>query len=426
MLPVGTKLGVLRLREVFVDYDGPQLFSCSDQAGRHLIAVHAPATSEGDNWLYAYISRHRLQSVRAGLTSLRQAFAQPEDGRIQIVVFDFEGMARVKTVIPGELSDNWYPHDSERLGDLDEDQLVEGELLPYANAWNGDISPDIPDFLRNPAPMWEVSPELLNFLRTRRTPVSEVARRTGRSVVDLVFKPPFDRSEMPASVLGNLLLAAQGAVEAFAPPLAPGSKGMGARELSRLDALPVFPGSFGLRLDAHEANLVPNPRLVEALQRLVSLLAAAGDPAKVRVLLRECGPGAAMKFRSFAQAIEKSDADLSVEVGIPFTEETSSAQVSRRDVAQLVELLNSEAALSQETFVFRGQLVGVTLGTKFFALEDDERIVSGRIAEAALASMFGKTIGDHYDANITAITDISEVTGRERTRNILNGLEPIG
>ena len=430
MLPEGTPLGELRFDEVYINYDGPQLFSCMDAQNRHLLAVHAPSTSDGDNWLYVYISQQRLRAVANGLVTLHAAFFRPQDGKVQLVVFDAKGMALVKTVQPNDIPPDWYPVEGEKISVQDNQFLASAENASFTNtvtATGGldlDLS-DIPSFLIDPAPMWEISREVLNYLRSKRTPVIEVARRTGRSVVDLVFNTALDRNQMRAEVLGNLLLAAQSLVEALTPPLPSGLSGASAREVVRLDALPLFPGSFGLRLDTHESYLFPDSRLVEALQRMFALLNSSKEPTAMRGLLSEYGPKATSRLRNFANTIYRSDADLSVDIGLPTESSALSTSLSHVEVSSLIAFLKEEATPTQDSFTFRGHLVGVTLKTKFFALENEERIVSGRVADVTLASMVGKTIGDQYDAVITTITDYNEATGMERVRNILDSLEPL-
>ena len=165
--------------------------------------------------------------------------------------------------------------------------------------------------------------------------------------------------------------------------------------------------------------------MVTALERLVGLFSNAGDPAALRKMLVEVGPKAAMRFRAFAKAVAQGDADMVMEVGIPGRTQAATVSVSRAEATRLVEFLDVEAQQVREPFAFRGYLVGVSLRTKFFRLEDDERDVSGRIAEDYVQSMRGKTIGHRYDANIVAVTDINEATGQERVRNILINMEAV-
>jgi len=421
VLPEGTSLGRLKMDEVFVDYEGPQLFSCSDdrKRPRHLIAMHAPATEGQDNWLYVYIGIRRLKDVTAGRVTLHAAFSQPQDGKVHVASFRPNGDVTVQPRLASEVQDDWFPRRGERLGDPG-DASAPAEDVVLGNA------EQLPSILRTPAPMWEMSPAVINYLRGMRTPVSEVSRRTGRSVMDVVFRPQGDRSEMAAGTFGGFLLSAQGALEALAPPPPMGIKALAASELTRLNALPVFPGSFGVRLDAQDASLFPDSRLVLALKRLATLLASSGDHAAMRALLKDCGQRGAWKFRTFALALGRSDADVSVEIAIPNEPPISVASLTRDQLSGLVEFLKIEAASAQETLTFRGRLVGFIQKTKFFALENDERILSGRIAPAALPSMRGKVIGAQYDAGITAITDMNEATGLERTKHILNSLDLVG
>lgn len=425
MLPEGTILGRLTINEVFVEYDGPQLFSCSDHRARprHLLAVHAPRTEAGDNWLYVYVGLRRLKKVARGEVDLHAAFSQPEDGKIQAICFTPDGTTFVRTVDAAQVPDDWLPMRGERLGETDANQLTlaDGQFQqPVADPG------ELPSVLREPAPMWEFDPVVIAYLRKKRTPVAEASRRTGRVVFDVIFKPRGNRNEMPAGTLGAFFTSAQNVVEALAPPLPPGAKGPSASELSRLNALPAFPGSFGVRLDTHEASLFPNPRLVQSLQRMAELLSTSQDRDAMRHLLKEVGHRAASRFKLFVQVLERADSDVSVDIGIPNRPEPGGASLTRKEVRDLSEFMKAEASSTEETFTFRGQLVGVTLTNKFFALEDDDRIVSGRIADAALSAMFGMVIGNRYDANITATTDINEATGTERTKHILNSLVPVG
>ena len=424
MLPEGTKLGFLRLGEVFIEYDGPQLFACDDEQGRHLLAVHAPATSRGDNWLYIYISLDRLRQVKGGLLTLRYVFSRPEQGFVERVVFTPSGATEVMPVEPAALPRDWFPARGERLGEEDALEQVTNLERFSATANYVDLE-DLPPFLLSPTPMWEMSPRVVTYLKSKRTRVADAAARSGRSVIDLVFKTPLDRSEMPAGILGNLLVCAQSAVDALTLPPSFGSRKLSHREAGRLDVLPFFAGSFGLRMDTHQAGLLPDPVVQTALERLTKLLAAASSVTEMRQLLAEVGPKAAFKFRKLAIALEKSASDFSIEVGVPNEAESTAVELSYRDLASLVEFLKEAAAESQEILLFRGNLIGVSLRTKFFALEDLERTISGRIADEFLPSMRGKTIGNDYMSTLSVISEINDATGQERVRHVLTNLQTI-
>jgi hypothetical protein len=426
MLPVNTSLGELSIDEIFIEYDGPQFFSCRDGEGRRLLAVHAPSTDDKDNWLYVYISPERLSLLRAGAVSLRDAFYMPEGDTLELVSFLPRGEVEVSKRHPSNLPDDWLPDEGERLDDWvlfppesNTVQVLEGTLSRSA------LTEELPEFLRSPAPMWEISPEVLEYLHARRTPVAVAAARSGRLVLDLVIKKGTQRTDVPVFALGNLLTSAQGVVEAFTLTV-PGDRTTAAvREAARLDAVAAFPSSFGIRLDTHQSALFPDPSLVQALNRLMDLLAVGNDPASLREILRDLGPRPALRFKGFARAMAKSDADFAIEVGIPGDMVARRAELSRSQVNKLVELLNIEVQQAEQFLKFRGKLVGVSLRTRFFRLEDDETSFSGRIDDRYLPSMHGKTIGGLYDAAILILTDLNDATGEESERHILTSLDPV-
>ncbi len=426
MLPEGPPFGRLKIDEVFVEYDGPQLFSCSDdrEPSRHFLVVHAPSTADADNWLYVLITAQRLKDVASGKVALHEAFSQPQDGEIHIVAFASDRTFKVETTSPAKMSEDWFPMAGERLGDAE----ALFDAVEISNDVRIDTPEQLPSFMREPAPMWEMSREVTEYLKGLKTSVVEASRHTGRSVVDVIFKPPGDRSEMPAGALGSFLISIQNVVEALVPPTG-GKKGIPTSEFTRLDVLPAFPGSFGIRLDTYDASLFPEPRMIEALQRMTALLASSSDHNALQGLLREYGKHASSKYRVFIQAMEKSDSDVSVEIGIPNEEVVQFTSLTRKEISRLARFLKTDSAATEETILFKGQLVGITIPKKLFALVDEENdkknIVSGRIADTALAFMHGTIIGDRYEANVTAITDLNEATGVERTRYILNSLQPV-
>ena len=420
MLPTGTLLGELTINEVFIDYDGPQLFSCTSNSGFKYLAVHAPMTEHMDNWLYVRVSMRRLEEIAAGVVTLSDAFARPGDGALWLVSFKDDGSTLAETVNPLEVEEDWFPAAGERLGNL-------SIAVAESTGDTGDVNLTefLPSFLVAPAPMWEFSGEVLDYLRSRRTPVAAVAAFTGRSVVDIMLKRGEHRTDLPAATLGKLLLSAQHVIDGLAPDYPAGVKVAAIRDASRLDALAFFPSSFGIRLETHDATLFTHPAVATALERMVALFSAASDVEKLGSLLQECGPKAAIQFRAFARAIEKSNSDVMIEVGVPGRSEPATATVSKVEVGRLVEFLDTEARQVTDHFVFNGSLVGVSLRTKFFRLEDEDKEFSGRIADDYLSSMTGKKVGVRYDARITSVTDINEPTGEERVRFTLTDLKEV-
>lgn len=423
MLPRGSILGDLRITEVLIEYDGPQMFVCSDEIGRIFLCVHVVPTKMLDNWLYVQVTLTRLADVKLGDITLREAFSKPEAGNAFLVSFDAAGRSEVDLLAPQDINEAWLPEVGERLGETLRQEIAESLSQDYSDL-EAIFTAELPSELRNPSPMWELDPIVMRFLKAHRTPVAEVARRTGRSVVDLIIHREGMRTDLPVVALGNLLLATQRVVDGLVPVIASSGRGS-QRPSARLDAIAFFPSSFGIRIDSHDASLFTQPSIVAALERLVVLCSTVSDTSALRKLLIEFGPKAALQFRSFAQAVTNSNGSLTLEVGTPGEEDSSTASVSRAQVSNLLEFLKNEASQFVESVDFRGRLVGVSLKTKFFRLENDEdnTNVSGRISDEFLAYMNGKTIGVIYQARLNAITDLNESTGEERTRYILLSMD---
>ena len=227
MLPKNTKLGLLTFGKIYVDYDGPQLFSCVSEDGRIFLVVHAPEVGDRDNWLYVDISPERLSSVELGLLTLREAFAQPANDTVHVVSIKPNGRASVSSRAASNVDSSWYPDEGERLSGPPTSHAVPIEAIAQtgSNIFLGNARLDlVPGFLVDPPLMWEIDPTILAYLRSRRTPVEYVAERTGRSVVDLMFNRDEHRTELPVATLGNLLSSIQRAVDGLVPELPAGAK----------------------------------------------------------------------------------------------------------------------------------------------------------------------------------------------------------
>jgi len=112
MLPTGTHLGDLTLDEVIVEYDGPQIFSCSNDSGQRFIALHIPPSADGDNWLFIPASRERISSVITRAISLRKAFSEPEHDLVHIVTYSAAGLASAKTMPAQSIPNSYLPNDA--------------------------------------------------------------------------------------------------------------------------------------------------------------------------------------------------------------------------------------------------------------------------------------------------------------------------
>jgi hypothetical protein len=117
VLPRDSKLGHLTIVEVFEFYDGPKLFSARNRTGTLYLVFWADQDEEADHWFYVPVSEGRLESVKEGDLSLREAITQPEDGLIyQASVSRQSARAPiVREISPGEIDESCLPPEGDAI-----------------------------------------------------------------------------------------------------------------------------------------------------------------------------------------------------------------------------------------------------------------------------------------------------------------------
>ncbi len=109
-----TKLGQLRLQEIYVHYDFPRLFSCSNEFGQRYLALSIGEKGDEFYWVYVAISTKRLEYILSGELELKKAFRETEDGAILHVTVSSSG-DKVIPVLPSEIPDRVLPKDGQTL-----------------------------------------------------------------------------------------------------------------------------------------------------------------------------------------------------------------------------------------------------------------------------------------------------------------------
>jgi len=113
-LPTSTDLGNLDVLEIYVQYNGPRLLACKNQAGKIFLGLWVDEEEDSDLWLYMFVSLERLKSVRTGQISLHQAFSNPETHFLYKITYT-------------STNSQWH---SQRVSQIDKDCLpLEGTFL---------------------------------------------------------------------------------------------------------------------------------------------------------------------------------------------------------------------------------------------------------------------------------------------------------
>jgi L-rhamnose mutarotase len=438
MLPTGTELGALRYQEIYLDYDGPQLFSAKGAEGRLFLAMHAPRDAAGDNWLWLEVSPNLLANIEANKVDLYSAFNTDKENGLYVVTWRSNEVF-VRQTNSAEIPERWLPRPGVFLIDDDEEEAdtasdsqpalqrsVRSEISSY---FPDDISQLLKSFSNEDTPVWRDEPNVHVMLAAMRVPPHEAAQHTGRIICDFIIQPGQDRTDVGTLALGNFLVKTQRMVDAFGGGFTrPKPNTAAARNLkSRMElrAVAPFPGSFGLRLEAMTGSTVPDKSLTAAFDTLFRLLAAGRNLSAVRQILAPLGRRAAVQYRAFAKALAEVSGDFAAELGTPGAQASEFTTIRGSEVATLAKLLDQEVLEETRDDDFFGRLMGASLRNKLFLLEGKDKAISGRIADEALPEMANKTLSAMHKARIRTITEINETTGEEIEHHVLLKIEAI-
>ncbi len=381
-LPLNTVLGSLELGEVFVYYDRPCLFVCTSKSGQVWLASAADEDDDGwETWLYVQVSTDRLNAIRSGRITLRDAYVSAEDGVVCKVLLEATtGLATVEPLKASAIPDEWLAEEGERL-----------ELEPRGEA------------------IWER------------------AVRSNREVVELVFETAHGgRSEVPAADVGGVLTRFQSTVDVLRKPRRlKKAHPRPASDETQLMFSTTFPGSLGIRLMAWApADLFGDSPLHQAVTTLGSLIRCGGDTDAIKGALEELRPWAASRYRDFLRAVVSSRKPIKLE----WASRTGADVVEMSPVQAQIALAAVEVFVQEDPVEHqvRARLVAANLRLKSYEIEaDDGKRYSGRMLEDAFATVEGASLGSWFMATLVETVEIVETTQVRSSKFALVWLEPL-
>src|SRR5690242_3713074 len=106
MIPEGTTLGELSIEDVFIEYDGPQLFSSRSEDGKLYMVNHIESLPDRDTWLFASTTEPNIKSLKAGEISYRDIFQQGETFSLVTFRSDDPTDAEIRSLQRSDISDD--------------------------------------------------------------------------------------------------------------------------------------------------------------------------------------------------------------------------------------------------------------------------------------------------------------------------------
>jgi len=103
-------IGQLKIDEIFINYDGPKLYSCVDTEGHHYLAAFVAEEGNKEVYLYVPVPDDIYHSIRQARIPLRDAFAHSSLARAWLLVEDLEtGDERAEEIAPVSIRADWLP-----------------------------------------------------------------------------------------------------------------------------------------------------------------------------------------------------------------------------------------------------------------------------------------------------------------------------
>jgi hypothetical protein len=342
-----TPLGQLEILEVFLQYDGPRLFSCLNKAKHIYLALWVDDENDIDLWMYVPISNQKLLQVRSGDISLREAFTESETGYLHIAKVAFSGEVQdFKLVKATEVNEEWLPLQNVRL-----------------NISSAIISPQS---------------------------ARSISESMAREVLNVALRfPNYNLHEVPSQKLGYFLSNLQGLVDAIGQvilgmPTALGKVPEAITNKTRLNVIGSFAGSFGIRLATSgmdEGELFSTSSLLapDVIEKLLDLLHASKDEIVLLDSLRKLSLRTVASYRKVLRSLVSAEAGLSVEWGSLIIGKGGHIELTYEQVNTALATASNVEVREKNNIRIVGKLIqgNEESGHFLFKILEDEKKIAG-------------------------------------------------
>lgn len=365
VLPRGTELGRLSLDEVFIDYEGPKLFSARNAVGQRFVAVAVDDTEEWVVFLYVPVSPSRYLAVRSGLVPLRVAIADAEEV-VWVARLNFRtGASVAESCAAADIPEDWLPdgeavlgvptHTHERFQPLELQQRADGETRSLFA-----VQLDRPDLMRTEYPLRDLN-ELLDDVQ---------------EAVHAIAAEAEDKATISGAIPEHIVRDSE----------------LSMIDLQAASFVVVLAPTLGDRM-------VEMPLAGVAADRLMALLevAEAEDDEAMTEAVGTLQQRAFSKFRSLLEDLADTAASLNFYVAHPGRKLQHTA-VTPQQAGRGLAIMSEVSTTSQEVYIESAVLVGANVRTRAFELRDDETDAkyAGKVETDAVPQIDGLQLGEAY------------------------------
>ncbi len=387
-----TPFGVLGISEVWVEFNGPRLFTCENAAGHAYIGMWVMEGKDRDVYLFMAVSHERLETIRRGMMPLCVAIVSSECGIEEVTFFPDGSVAKSRHLDAEQIPKEYLPSEDAVVTIYEDQEHREPEITSVT-----------------------------------------MAVRSRREIVDVCVDGGAARfHELQTRRLGTLLLNTQDLLDDLANPES-ATRGRLPKALideTQFNALPVAAGSFRIRLaSANACDLFFDTGMAtKAARQMVDLIQACAKPDSLGPAAEGIGPRAAGKLRDLLGDLSADGLSLTVDWGSP-ADHRNVARLSGREVHEAFTALTQKALPVSSIFTVHGRLTGLDTDKRSFRFHaDDGSLYTGsytdNCAEEVLMRLARQEGGTPSTATIEQIVVVVPATGETKTSNILRTLIP--
>lgn len=379
-----TVLGHLTISEVFFEHDGPRLFVAENRAGNLYLAncVDEDEDEGTETYLYISISPNRMNQVRSGAISLRDAYTNSETGTAYAITAEYGkdySQNKLEVIQSNEIQEEWLPTKEARL-ELATDTLPLFDPEAFRAGSEEEVRTRIalevfpPDTLRTEYSLRSLSRLAGSFQDTLDSLAQEERGR------------PTARGLIPEEILNESELVFTGALAAsFVMVLAPKSN----------------------------PSLIGHDLVIKSTKRLLKLLQATNSHDDLTSQLAEYGVRARSKFRSLLTMLSDDETGAGLFLADD-SGQMDEARVELSSVRRALTFIDNRSPDSEKLNLGRVTLIGVNLRTGVFELLNNitGQRYSGQMGPEAKVQISGLPTGQEhlYTAELLKSVEYSTMT----------------
>ncbi|RDU37296.1 hypothetical protein DRW41_05435 [Neobacillus piezotolerans] len=379
-----TPLGSLKIKDIFFYYDGPRIFSCTNNSTTFL-AFLVDEFEERDFWFFVPISTIREFQIKKGKISIREAIIKAEDPIYQIYLPVSDNAPASFSLINGDkVPFEYLPADDSFI--VENEEIASSELPP------------------------------------KPSKALDEAVLSRRDVLDIAIERVEDKNELPSLQMGKLLTNTQNTLYGLderwdqnqnKPPTS-------VVEDNNVNVTMLFASSFGIRIKSNKSsNLFDVTPASNSLRVFAELLEHSKNEEELKQHLKRINPKAVTLYKEFLSSFESDSSKLKVEWASP-NNETRYTVLTSDELNKAKEIISISTETMSETITetkIKGELIAINLKRNTFYIEGDDGTPYSGALSKEIAEYVHKGYKFEVPKDIIALIEIkqliNEITKKE-------------